>query len=302
VNTPARLGVFAAIVAAVFGGAMVAGAAIGPIDPNADEGHNMEPPTTTWDAQTPRGLSVVSSGHRLALNQTVVASGAPTSFEFQIVDDAGSAVVNFEDLHERPLHLIVVSRNLVDYLHLHPTMDASGTWAADLPALSPGSYRVFAEFQSTDSANLTLGADVSVAGYTRPVELPAPSGVDTVDGYDVALSGQPAIGDSELTFTVSRNGEQVVTDPYLGAAGHLVAIREGDLAYLHVHPHESGGGAAVTFTGNFPSAGTFRLFFDFSHDDSVHTAAYTVVVDPTRGTADPEVHESGTTAAHDEGH
>ena len=25
-------------------------------------------------------------------------------------------------------------------------------------------------------------------------------------------------------------------EPYLGAKGHLVALREGDLAYLHIHP------------------------------------------------------------------
>jgi hypothetical protein len=302
VNSVTKLAAFAVVVAAVFGGAMAAGAAIGPIDVSADDDHSMDAPTEASDAQTPRGLSVVASGHRLVLDETVLASSAPTPFEFRIVDDAGNAVVDFEELHERPLHLIVLSRNLVDYLHLHPTMDATGNWAVDLPALEPGSYRVFADFQPTGDTNLTLGADLTVAGDTRPVELPAPADADTVDGYEVALSGRPAVGETDLTFTVSREGRQVVTDPYLGAAGHLVAIREGDLAYLHVHPHEGDGEAAVTFTGEFPSAGTYRLFFDFSHDGTVRTASYTVVVEPATGDAGPEIDKSETTAVHDGGH
>ncbi|NKX51639.1 hypothetical protein HER39_13910, partial [Arthrobacter deserti] len=40
-----------------------------------------------------------------------------------------------------------------------------------------------------------------------------------------------------LTVIVTRGGQPVKTlEPYLGAYGHLVALRAGDLAYLHVHP------------------------------------------------------------------
>ena len=56
--------------------------------------------------------------------------------------------------------------------------------------------------------------------------------------------------------------------PYLGALGHLVAIRDGDLAYLHVHPLDEAdgpGGPQVRFAVEVPTAGTYGLFFDFSH-------------------------------------
>jgi hypothetical protein len=77
---------------------------------------------------------------------------------------------------------------------------------------------------------------------------------------------------------------QPVTDlqPYLAACGHLVALREGDLAYLHVHPEEAPGdgrtpaGPEIVFTAQVPSAGTYRLFLDFRHGGRVHTAAFTV--------------------------
>ena len=53
-----------------------------------------------------------------------------------------------------------------------------------------------------------------------------------------------------------------------------MALREGDLAYLHVHPTEDGDDA-VSFMTEFPSAGRYRLFLQFKHDGRVHTAAFT---------------------------
>ena len=59
--------------------------------------------------------------------------------------------------------------------------------------------------------------------------------------------------EAELRFTVSRGGETIRTEPYLGAGGHLVALREGDLAYLHVHPEERG--EAVELHDRVPERG-----------------------------------------------
>ncbi|WP_433370648.1 hypothetical protein [Streptosporangium sp. CA-115845] len=53
-------------------------------------------------------------------------------------------------------------------------------------------------------------------------------------GARLALGGDLVAGSSsELTISIARDGEPVTTlEPYLGAFGHLVALREGDLAYL----------------------------------------------------------------------
>jgi copper chaperone CopZ len=74
-----------------------------------------------------------------------------------------------------------------------------------------------------------------------------------------------------------------VTDlePYLAAYGHLVALRAGDLAYLHVHPAGEPGdgktpaGPDITFYATAPSTGDYRLFLDFQHDGVVRTAEFT---------------------------
>jgi hypothetical protein len=278
VNTPVKLLAFGAILAAAFGGAAAVGAAVGPIDVGSEASGHSAHTGAAATTDLPRGLAAAEGGYRLVLDTADVDAGSPTPFGFTIVDDDGATITTFDVLHERRLHLIMLSRNMIDYLHLHPTMGDDGHWSVDLPALAPGSYRVFADFQPTGSENLTLGADLSVAGDVHRADLPEPATVADVDGYVVTMDGTPAVGDAELSFTVRLDGDVVRTEPYLGAAGHLVAIRSGDLAYLHVHPHEEGTASVVTFTGEFPTAGTYRLFFDFSHDGVVRTAPFTVVV------------------------
>ena len=60
-------------------------------------------------------------------------------------------------------------------------------------------------------------------------------------------------------------------EDYLGAKGHLVALREGDLAFLHVHPDAD----RLGFMAEFPTAGAYRLFLQFKTGGRVHTAAFT---------------------------
>ena len=81
--------------------------------------------------------------------------------------------------------------------------------------------------------------------------------------------------------------------PYLEAYGHLVALRDRDLAYLHVHPAGTPGdgqtkpGPAITFYANVPSAGNYRLFLDFRHGDQVRTAAFTVTAGAAARSPEP---------------
>jgi hypothetical protein len=79
-----------------------------------------------------------------------------------------------------------------------------------------------------------------------------------------------------LRFTVTRDGRPVRPQPYLGAGGHLVALREGDLAFLHVHPEEHAhDGDEIAFETTLPTAGRYRLFLQFRDAGRVHTVAFT---------------------------
>ena len=176
------------------------------------------------------------------------------------------------------MHLIVVRRDLTGFQHLHPTMNADGTWAVPVTLPEAGSYRVFADFKHDGTAQ-TLGSDLAVDGKASYRALPAQGSQARTDGYEVELAGgtSSAGAESELGFAVSRDGEAVPVEPYLGADGHLVALREGDLAFLHVHPIETGGGA-IRFGTEFPSEGDYRLFLQFKDEGRVHTAAFTRAV------------------------
>jgi hypothetical protein len=295
-NTPAKLAVTALGLAAVSVAAAGVGAAVGPLDDapapvvhGADAEH-----TERTAAPAAGGLGVADRGYTLDVVEGALPAGSAT-LAFRVLGPDGAPVADYTEEHGEDLHLIAVRRDLTGYQHVHPDLGDDGTWRTPL-TLTPGSWRVFAD--TTPAAlgeGLVLGADVDVAGDYRPEPLPGPAAVAELDGYTVVLTGEPAAGrEAELTFSVSRDGRPVTDlQPYLGAYGHLVALRDGDLAYLHVHPAESGSGAApapgphVGFVATAPSPGTYRLFLDFRHDDVVRTAAFTVQAGPG-GTAPGE--------------
>lgn len=321
-KTAARLGVFGVGLAAAFTAAWGVGQAIGepPPEPVAeheeDAGHESAPtqghtdegstvgehaptaaaedePAATGgehdahgDAAAPAGgLQISQDGYTFQLAETPTTAGTDATFAFQILGPDGHAVTEFDVEHEKRLHLIVANRSLTEFHHVHPEMDADGLWTTTVALDAGGAYRAFADFSPTGGEPLTLGADVLVAGDATPAAMPAPAPTATVDGYEVTLDGTMVMGEEgDLTFTVTRDGSPVELEPYLGAYGHLVVLRAGDLAYLHAHPQGAEpqpgqtGGADVGFATTAPSIGTYRLFLDFQVDGVVHTASFTVDV------------------------
>ena len=270
-----KLVAFVAVLAVVFGAAMLVGSAIGDGGLHGDE-------------VTVKGLTDNEAGYRIDVLTDRLAPQTGQEFRFLIAGPDGTPVASYRDRHERPLHLILVSRDLGVFRHVHPTLRGDGVWAIGLEPLASGPYRVYADFAPVGGPELTLGHDVVVEGERRAAPLPAVASTAVIDGYEVELTGAPrAGGEGEVTLTVRREGRPVGDlEPYLGALGHLVAIRASDLAYLHVHPLEGRAGPGeVPFVVEAPSAGTYRLFFDFSHAGTVRTAAFTVEVASAQGGA-----------------
>lgn len=235
----------------------------------------------------PQGLAVSADGYTFAPSATALTPGAKMSFTFAITGKDGKAVTAYVPLHDKELHLIVVRRDMTGYRHLHPTRAASGNWSVPLSVETAGVYKAFANFQpagQTMPMPMTLAVDLMASGQFTAVALPAPKVTTMVDGFKVAVAGRVIVGASELTFTVTRSGKPVELQPYLAAHGHLVALRLGDLAYLHVHPEDRAGGEPVgnrvTFIAPIPTAATYRLFLDFKTEDVVRTAEFTVIASP----------------------
>jgi hypothetical protein len=230
-------------------------------------------------AAAPAGLSLAQDGLRLvAADTTALRPRLAERLAFRIIDAHGATVRAFDTEQGRRMHVIVVRRDLTGYQHLHPTQARDGTWTTPLRLPAAGTYRAFADFQ-TGGRRSTLGVDLLARGAFAPRPLPAPSPTARVDGYDVHLHEH---GMSALSFTVRRGGAPVAgLQPYLGARGHLVVLRAGDLAYAHVHPLPNPGAPGeIAFESTMPTPGSYRLFLQFRHGDRVHTAAFTREVTP----------------------
>lgn len=231
------------------------------------------------------GLAVSQAGFRLVPETATLPAGDRRDFRFQVRGADGLPVTRFAVRHEKPLHLIVVRRDFAGYQHLHPTMAADGTWSVPLSLSEPGIWRAYADFAAPDASGteheVTLGVDLVAAGNFAPRPLPPAGREATVDGLTVTFEGSPRVGATQpLLFRVLSAGGAPVTDlqPYLGAYGHLVALREGDLGYVHVHPEEELANGAVKFWLAAPSTGSYRLFFDFQVGGVVRTAEFTLTV------------------------
>ena len=288
-SVPARIGGFALLLAVLFGAAGLAGGAIDPAPRAGDEGDHEsgaaahgaggaedaahETEGHGEAAKPVRGLAVADGGLQLSVADPELRRGRRERLRFTILDESGAPVREFDVAHEKRMHLIVVRRDLAGFQHLHPTQAADGSWETPIQVADAGSYRVFADF-TRDGEAQTLASDLRVDGDADLAPLPSPAASAVSDGgYDVRLdAGDARAGEeSELRFSITRDGEPVRTEPYLGAGGHLVALREGDLAFLHVHPSDGG----VAFAATFPSAGRYRLFLQFQHEGRVQTVAFT---------------------------
>ncbi|GHC59949.1 hypothetical protein [Streptomyces flavofungini] len=317
-RTGLRITAYAAAVAAAFTAAYGVGTNVDTVSKPAahseksEGGHGKEggghdePPGGEAGGAAPAGLQVSADGYALDLKTPRARAGERTDLRFTVLkESSGAPLKTYKKEHGKELHLILASRDLTTYRHLHPARAADGTWSVPATLPKAGDYRVFADFTPRGAdAKVTLGTDLAVTGPYAPGKLPpATATAKAPDGYEVRLTGGLTPGKPrEVTLRVTRDGKPVTDlQPYLGAYGHLVALRAGDLAYLHVHPNGEPGdgttepGPEVSFTATAPSAGAYRLFLDFRHEGVVRTAAFTV---RTGGAAQPSAGE--TESPHEE--
>ena len=327
-NAPQRLGLYGAGLAALFVAAFLVASAVVPqssvvtwsttAENEQTGGTDME---GMGDMGGEPGVSGTMPVRGLALEQDglflspvsvpdEVDEDGTLSFSITAVD--GKAVTDFETEHDKKLHLIVVRSDGAQFRHVHPTMSADGVWSIPWTWDAAGSYRVFTDFvPGVTGENLTLSRTVDVAGRFSPTPATSASTTGTTDGYTATLTGDlSATSDSVLTATITKDGEPVTgLEPYLGAYGHLVALREGDLAYLHVHPEGdepapgSVSGPDIEFMTEAPTPGRYLLYLDFRVDGVVRTAQ--LVLDTTTNES-PSDHDEPTdghdTVEPDHGH
>ncbi len=312
-RVPLKLSLFGLGLAAVFGTAAVTANAVVPqqvvdnwtsADPHAgmndettgDDGmegmDGMDGMDQAGSGASALGLGLAENGFTLADVTAPDEVGPAGELSLTVRDEDGAAVTDFEVDHEKELHLIVVRSDGQQFRHVHPEREADGSWSIDWKWEAAGSYRVFADFvPGATGEGVTLSTTVQVSGEVEAQPATRPVTEVEVDGFTVSVAGDLVPGTSSpLTLSVTREGQPVTDlEPYLGSFGHLVALRDGDLAYLHVHPRgdtpEAGktSGPQVVFEATIPTAGRYLLYFDFQVDGQVHSAP--LVVDTTGSSA-----------------
>lgn len=322
-RAPARLGLFALALAVVFAVAATTAGAFVPdetvrswtedtrTDHHSGEGgptDEASPGHDDHDDAAPAGLGLAleQDGYRLTSLSAPARTGTDGALEFTVTGPDGSALTEYTEEHEQDLHLIVVRSDGQEFRHVHPELDADGTWSIPWSWEEAGTYRVYADFTPAgEDEGRTLSSTVQVGGDHEPVATKEQRTTTTHD-YEVSVEGDLTAGESSrLTLRVERNGDPVTSlEPYLGAAGHLVALREGDLAYLHVHPEGEtptageSAGPEIEFEATAPTAGRYLLYLDFKDEGTVHSVPLVIDTEDTTGTGstpDPDEsdHEDG---------
>lgn len=175
-----------------------------------------------------------------------VKAGAPATIVFTVKDQKGTPIRDLQVVHERPMHLLVVSNDLAEFNHLHPELQPDGTYKVTHTFPSGGDYKLYADFTPAGAKQVVERFDMTVGGDVRPraqlVEDKSPT--KTVESLTVTMFPDKPLRagqDLMLNFAVAdAQTGQPVTDleKYLGALAHFVIINEDTTEFLHAHPME----------------------------------------------------------------
>jgi hypothetical protein len=259
-RTASRLGSYSILLVGLFATAYAIGEKLPGHEHSADAAPHAHTGSTGSTSSAELGLSDTVDGTSL-----IIETSTDSNLVFHIERD-GAPVTSFTDAHGALLHLVVVRRDLSHFQHLHPWLAPDGTWTTDVDLAAPGVWRILVDATpATAGGPIVLGTDIVVPGDATDQSIPAPDDSVEIDGLSVQRHG--------MHFIISPVDN---LDTYLGQAAHLIALREGDLAYQHLHPDTDELGS-VMFSGALPGPGTYRLFLQFINADQVVTVPFTVV-------------------------
>jgi hypothetical protein len=217
------------------------------------------------------------------LRATPTVSGV--RLRLAVTNPSTHAIVRrFETVHERTMHVFVVSEGLDFFAHEHAVLQRDGVFMLDLSLPQRGAYMAIAEFLpvggTPQTFQQTFTTGESFARRPAPTPDAAPK---TVDGMRISIdpsslkSGE--IG--KLTFRVEDAASAApVTDlePYLGASAHLLIVPVDLTEAIHGHPTADEKGPVLAFAPLIPRNGRYKLWLQIQRRGIVSTAPFVIDV------------------------
>lgn len=190
--------------------------------------------------------------------------------------------VPLDEVHEKKMHIVIVSQDLGWYDHIHPEYQADGSYMVTETFPAGGEYIVFADYQPTGGGNQVERIIIPVSGMVKKRETFTSENLTSeTDGYLVTL--KPEAGKlltnnmNHLGVEVTEKGVPVTSfENIMGAKGHLVIISGDGQKYIHVHPDEVEG--KLDLHTQFEQPGIYRAFFQFQTKGKLHTSYFTIDV------------------------
>ncbi|QCJ40783.1 hypothetical protein FAY30_02045 [Bacillus sp. S3] len=204
-----------------------------------------------------------------------------------ITDTSNKPIKKFETVHEKKMHLFIVSKDLSYFSHIHPIYKGDGEFNITTGFPAGGDYKIIAEFTPKG------GGDSSIENHWQHVEgetakeeplVAEQELTKVVDGKKVSLSFSELKAGKTLhmTYTINdaKSGQPIKNlQPYLGAMGHTVAMSADAEKYLHIHPMTTeGNGPQVIFMTIFPEPGIYKIWGQFKHNGKVFTVPFVIDV------------------------
>lgn len=174
-----------------------------------------------------------------------VEANKPFTLTLQILNaDGKTPVSTFDEVHTKLLHLILVSQDLTQFLHVHPDYQGDGIFVLkDLILPEVANYVTYADFTPTGEHQQYVRNTLSVSDASdKQSDLVASPREVVVGALKMRLVDPETFtagAQTALKFHVSdaKTGADMSNlDEYLGAAGHLVIINQANETYIHTHP------------------------------------------------------------------
>jgi len=226
-----------------------------------------------------------------------VEVGKPTKIVVVVAKQAiGESITDFEIVHDKLMHLIVVSDDLSYFDHIHPHLDkADGTFAITTIFPEGGKYKLWVDATPKGGSRCLAAFYINVHG--RPVHRHTVLVADEKSVIKNALEGDYRVtlkrpekvlvgNDYDLVFNLTDGKGNPVTnlEPLMAAGGHCVIISEDIREFLHVHPLKEvdpnwRGGPEISFRTNFPKSGLYKAWGQFQHHGKVINVGFSLKVE-----------------------